>query len=232
MSYLNESRVVVRGLIERKVPFVFTKWGDAEIEWIYGIGGGAAEREVRTPAKAALLTAAWLEFAKMPGLWLGDWRSASNPQVQYPDEYERMLDHCVDVRYLHYETFLSMVLSIELRELFEAIRADPRKKMLVAPEPLFPAADWLGCDMMQRAAWSDGCDYAIEAADRILALAGSIEVAYFCAGRASKIMMSRVATIRPEMTLVDLGSALDPAFIGRTRSQQVPHHVAKEFFGL
>lgn len=235
MRPLDDSRACMRDMIERKVQFVFTKWGDAEIEWLFGIGGGAAEREVRTPEKANLMMEAWLRFCSTPNLWIGDWRQASfGPGgVQYAAEYARMLSWLQTTTFfVHYETFLMMDTHDELRELYRAIRIDRRRKMLVAPQPLMAATDFLGAEIFHEAAWSDGCDFAVASAMAIIERVPDFKVGLFAAGRASKIMMSLIAKARPDATLIDLGSGLDPLFIGRTRSQQISAEHARLLHGL
>ena len=50
------------------------------------------------------------------------------------------------------------------------------------------------------------------------------------AGRASKMIAAKLATQFPTRTIIELGSALDPLFVGRTRSEQVEPEKAREYF--
>lgn len=234
MLNLSESRRHLASLLRCETPFVFTKFGDAEIMWITGCGHGMAERELCTPMKAAELTLAWGYFGEIgERLKLGDWRSASfGPAgVEFPDEYERMLRSMAKrpAETLHYETTLSMVLDDTLLDFYTAIAQDKRRKLYVGPRASLDqgAHKMLDADAFE-APWENSCDGALDRGRQIVDW--PYEVVIFAAGRGSKISMGYIAMERPEITLIDIGSGLDPVFLGRTRSQQAEPSRARGFF--
>jgi hypothetical protein len=44
------------------------------------------------------------------------------------------------------------------------------------------------------------------------------------------MIAAKLATQFPTRTIIELGSALDPLFVGRTRSEQVEPEKAREYF--
>ena len=129
--------------------------------------------------------------------------------------------------WLHYETFLLMRLTKELRDLYRVIATDPRPKVLIAPSRLAGAANLLRAKHVQ-VPLRGACGVVQE-------LVYSLqhkewEVALFCSGRSAKLAMAALCQEFPERTYLDLGSALDPLFGFQTRTGQVSTKQAWEYF--
>jgi hypothetical protein len=217
--------------LKQQEPFVFTKFGDAEIEWIFQIGDCVAEREVGTPENGKLLKDAWALLGRSENLILGDWETASftpNDHCQYPLHYGLMKEMLRrQVTWIHFESLLMMRTTPVLLEFYKALKEDRRKKVFVGPEPLIKAAKMLRADFCL-SPWEEACrEYSqiMEVLSR--AIWG---VALFCAGRSSKLIIAELSAKFPDRTLIDLGSSLDPLFIGQTRSQQILPEDAKKYF--
>jgi len=135
----------------------------------------------------------------------------------------------VRARWTHHHLLLLHDRSEALEEFYRALILSNRKKVFVGPAILSGAAELLRCEHHIEAPLRNAFQQYQAVNDSISNANG--DVLLFCAGLASKVWIADEATRRPSSTLIDLGSALDPLFIGRTRSIPQPDKAeAQEFF--
>jgi hypothetical protein len=244
-SNADESAVILTNKLKAREPFVFTKFGDGDLYWMSGnpvpIAGGESYR----PGIDAELRQAARTLAGLPHVYFGDQLTCgSGPYLKTEQDALRYrhtpganyrYDDIPDSRWLHFECLLIHRLSPELLEFYRVLKARERK-LFIGGTHLLDAAKWLGCDPQ---GWilpvhpSNAHCQALTGLIEFLLYGTTVEswdVVLLSAGRASKMIAAALASKFPDRTIIELGSALDPLFVGRTRSEQVEPEAAREYF--
>lgn len=219
------------GYLKDKEPFAYARFGDGDIQFMYALRDGrTADGEINNPKLAIQLRKAWGLLSCHPRALIGDFLSCidfgkAEEQAHFK-EWQEMISWG-NPKMVHIEAPLLFRLSPALFSFYETIQKDTRKKLLVGPSRLRRATILLDSDFHEVELYS-----AYETVeDHIYKLKKhEAEVIFFCAGRSTKIMMAELLAYAPDKTYFDLGSGLDPIFVGKTRSTQVSQKQAKEFF--
>jgi hypothetical protein len=114
-----------------------------------------------------------------------------------------------------------------LVEFYRAVKIDPRRKVLMAPLCMRPAAVALGArhvvtPMHDLFAGRGGVEKDLTRED--------FDVLLYGAGMAGHIPAVNAWRQRPGRTCINIGSALDPLYRGHTRRQQLSPVVAARLF--
>lgn len=233
----DESADILSEALVRKTPFIFIRFGDGALECISGKTGRTCDGELYSPELGRELKRAWNLLFTRPGVYIGDWFSASfsptSPHGLYEEEYKGLIN---DARmrgkympnWIHFESLLLMRESTSLIEFYYTVRNDTRKKLLMGPKEWRPAAEILKSDFLEIPVSTNLLKHVNEIK---LALNGSeFDVLLYGAGMAGNIPIIDLWNSRRDRTYINLGSALDPIYRGQTRRQQIPVARAKALF--
>lgn len=213
------------------ISLFFTKFGDGVLELLYPKPGKThtCDGEFYTPELARDMRPAIKSLLSVrqsfdgPIVYLGDWMSMTSGAPYYVEEYKDLVgDH---PHFLHFETVLLMRQSPELRMFYQALKNDKRRKVFMGPAQMRPAAQALGARFLEIPlsglhAQSEKIYF------RLIMLAP--ELLIWQGGIAGHIPVVRY-WLETRAACVNLGSALDPLYRGKTRSQQLHPIQAADF---
>lgn len=237
------------GLVKKLEPFTYLRIGDGELGWMFGtLLTPTGQGEDRSPEVVAALNWAIPYLLREPTTVLGDFRTCKEFTDYGADGDFTKYDHLLQtfqpeeamrgdgIRKVSIESLNLFDRRPSVVHFYQAIKDDPRPKFLVGPPSHKNAA------LMLDAAWVEvppraaslAAGRVVEALGRQIASVTSPldPMLLFCAGCGTKIMM---AAIHSQMlgygfTMIDLGSSLDPLFVGRTRRPQIESLEAADLF--
>jgi hypothetical protein len=223
----DESAVILRNKLESHEPFFYLRFGDGFLECVHGLGycGYTCDGERYSRALGAALLDAWNTVTASDRALVGDWQSATF-NGQRSGAYEREWDALVggrDLNFVHFEALLLRE-SVEVVEFYRAVKNDPRRKVYLGPESHADGAHMLGARHVVTPMES-----LFESVDSIKAelLKTDFEVLLYGAGMAGAVAAASCFRWYPDRTYIHIGSALDPLYRGRTRSNQLPRKAAR-----
>lgn len=239
----DESVKFLTNKLRNREPFVFTKFGDGDLYWMSGNPVPIAGGETFRPGIDAELRQSARTLAGLPHVYFGDQMTCgSGPYMEREqDLYVRLPYDCdnppfptsghvivvTPARWLHFECLLIHRLSPELLEFYRVLKERREGTLLVSGSHLRLAQMLFAeryCTVDHANAhgeWEPILDIMDLFKWHTLLLS---------AGRASKMIAAALALKFPDRTIIELGSALDPLFVGRTRSEQVRPEDAREYF--
>lgn len=226
----DQSAEVLTGKIQRKEPFFFVRYGDGAIECISGKPGQTRDFEVYSRALGADLLSAWGALMSGANIYVGDWQSASfdtgSEYARYAKEYAALIGTARPT-FLHFEALLLMRETTAVADFYRAVKADTRRKLFMGPAANAGAAKMLGAEFLETPmrnlfAHSERLTEELMSRD--------FDVMLYGAGMAGTIPAVRCWERFPERTYVNIGSSLDPLFMGRTRLQQLHPAIVRGIF--
>ena len=152
------------------------------------------------------------------------------------DAYKYMLNHDVFVTEWGDDNFDSLLLhedsylTEDLKEFYKLLKDDPRPKYYFARERMQEASKVFNMEFVE-VPYPDSYSHFDEVMTKVKEIAKPGIIILFSCGMLSKIMTYECHKIEPNMTVIDLGSAFDPLFVGSTRSADPDQHLrVKEFY--
>lgn len=231
----DESAIILTNKLRNKEPFVFVKFGDCTLWWMAGKPVQSANGEVYRPGIDKELREAASTLNSLPHVYFGDQLTCSSGPYLEKEQHQlvRWTPNAWtrDSRWVHFETLLLHRLTPELLEFYRVLKADPRVKGVISGRRLWDASKMLG--EIEPGMWFtvDQNNAHIETSETISLVASfEWEILLLAAGHGSKLIAAALASKFPYRTIIELGSALDPLFVGRTRSEQVSTGDAREYF--
>ena len=227
----DESAVALTAKILAREPFFFLRYGDGALECISGVNGGTCDREKYSPALGLELLRTWCKVVRAPGVYIGDWMSAAfvakTEPTRFRDEYAELIG-TAEPNWLHFEALLLMRESADLVNFYAAVKRDQRRKAFMGPASHAGAAKMLGAEHIVTPMTEDLLGWFDHAAPKLWEM--NFDVLLYGAGMASHVPVAQCWEFLPERTYVNVGSAMDPLFRGRTRQQQLDAHRARKLF--
>jgi hypothetical protein len=208
--------------LRKRVPFTFVKFGDGELFCMSGRCGQNCDHHPYSRELGDALISAFQYVVHHPQVYIGRWH-----QRELLAPFERRCG--VTPRYVSYGLLLLTTLAPKLLEFYTALAEDRRRKVLVGPARLSGAQQMLRCSSLVEVPLVNAFGKYREIR-RVLEEESSGEIFLFCAGMTSKVWISDLLRKRKTITCLDLGSALDPLFVGQTRSHQLSQKEARQFF--
>ena len=224
----DQTAILFAAKLRAREPFVHIRYGDADFAWMMGGTGHTCDQEFPRPGIADELARAWEQLWARPDFYLGDIETFRTPATDAIRAYAaRLLVGRDPSRLVHTEALLIHRLTPELLWFYQTLREDPRRKLLVSAGRTAAGAAMLDARHVEVDATRANTAVAetigrIEAADWDILLT--------CCGRASKLIAGELSERHPDRTIIELGSGLDPLFVGQTRSEQVPMSKARSYF--
>lgn len=227
----DQSAMLLTNKLLHREPFIFIRYGDGALECINGVTGRTCDGEIYTAVLGTELRRCWDKVCNHPGAVIGDWMTASfdarSIVRRYEPEYTALIGMASPL-WVHYETLLLMRESKALLGFYSAIRSDLRRKLLMGPEQWRPAAALLKADFFAVPVSTELFRRHISEI-RLGLSARAFNVLLYGAGMAGNIPVVDNWLEHPERTYINLGSALDPLYRGRTRMQQLSVSRARVF---
>lgn len=226
----DESAWLLAHKLRQREPFFYARFGDGFLECLAGKRGGTCDGELYDPVLGVELLRCWRRILGAPGVYLGDWQSASFRGVTDPSQYAKQYADLVGTarpNWLHFEALLLMRESEELLDFYRAVREDGRRKLYMGPLGNAKAAEMLGADFLETP-MRHLSRHVSWLTDELQVL--DFDVLLYGAGMAGNIPVVRCWETFPERTYVSLGSALDPVGKGRSRKQQITVERARAMF--
>jgi hypothetical protein len=220
----------------RNEPFVFTKFGDGDLWWLAGTGAeypNAYGERYTEEARRDLIVAAD-ELAGMPHAYFGDQLTCrSGPYLE--TEQTVYLAGVRESAWLHFETLLIHRLTPELLNFYRVVSKLPQKDKILCCGSKYR---WGATVLKSRYMSTHNSESHLTWRDTRSFLAGNKgrpwneewKYLFLSCGRASKMIAATLAVQFPDRTIIELGSALEPLIIGRTRSEQIDSAAAREYF--
>ena len=211
-------------------PFVHIRYGDADYDWMMGGSGHTCDQEFPRPGIGEDLGKAWLQLWSRPDFYLGDIETFKTPATDAIRDFAATLLETQDhTRLVHTEALLIHRLTPDLLAFYRTLRAEKRRKVLVGPMRIAAASEMLDARHVLVSATKAN---EVQALKMTVATVETFDwdILLTCCGRASKLLAGELAVKHPNRTIIELGSGLDPLFVGRTRSEQVSMHEARKYF--
>ena len=229
------SAAILAQRIRTQLPTLFIRFGDGAVECILGNHDPktphTCDGEMYTPelgdAIDDTITALHCSHHKET-VMMGDWRTAESPgsKPRHIKDWETLI---VPERWalLHFETLLLMRISTTLLDFYQTVRFDRRRKLFIGPASNHGAARMLAADHLivpDRDLFAN-VGWIKSKLDEI-----DPQVVLYGAGMAGNIPVVQHWAEHPDRTYIALGSALDPLFRGRSRSNQIRKDQAEKLF--
>jgi SAM-dependent methyltransferase len=228
----DSTRILTERIRDQK-PFVFIKFGDGALECIYRTNQckHTCDKEAYTPELAQKLQWAWHALMRHPNTYAGDWMTASFTadcdDHKYITEWEKFVAGW-HPNWLHFECLLIMSESQAVVDFYRAVKEDCRRKVLIGRPEMDRAALMLNAEYVPIPMTTNllpYVDYMVAEVER-----HEPEVVLYGAGMAGNIAAAELIQRHPHWTLISIGSALDPIFVGRTRTDQLSQLHAQRLF--
>lgn len=238
MGNADASAIKLTTLLRARVPFIYVRYGDGALECIRGKIGRTCDGEIYSNGLANELIRCWNLLFSRNNVYIGHWFSAKfdsvSPRGMYREDYENLIHIASEMyshrpNWIHFEALLLMRISQSLKEFYITVRNDKRRKLLMGPKEWAPAAKVLDTDFYEIPVSSTLFSSHLD--DIRLELdTRQFDVLLYGAGMAGNIPVIDHWNALPEKTYINLGSALDPIYRGRTRRQQITAEQAQAFF--
>jgi len=198
--------------LRNKEPFSFIKIGDDCVFCINGQEGTNAELHPYSPELSKHMREAYDYMLKQEDVYVAEW---NNPKLTF-----------FDALLLHEDEYLTE----DLKEFYRLLKDDPRPKYYFARERMKPACDVFKMTFAE-VPYPNSYAHYKEVMAKVKEIAKPRVIILFSCGMLSKIMTYECHKICKDMTVIDLGSAFDPLFVGSTRSSDPDQHLrVKEFY--
>ena len=227
----DQSAAFLAEKVRRAEPFFFVRYGDGALECIYRQRGMTCDREEYSKPLGEALLNSWCALMMDPErVYVGDWLSASfdaaSEGSRYADLYSALMGEDRP-NFLHFEALLLMRESAALVDFYRVVKADSRRKLFMGPAGNAGAARLLGAEFLEVP--MRGLFTCADALSEEL-IGREFDVLLYGAGMAGNVCAVRCWEKFPDRTYVNLGSAMDPLFRGRTRRQQLSRDRARLLF--
>ena len=198
--------------LKNQEPFSFIKIGDDCVFCIKGQEGSNAEGHPYSKELGSHMTEAYNYMIEQPGVFVAEW---NNPKLTY-----------FDALLLHEDEYLTE----DLKEFYRLLKDEPRPKYYFARERMREAATVFNMNFVE-VPYPDSYSHIDEVMAKVKEIAKDDIIILFSCGMLAKIMTYECHKINPKMTVLDMGSAFDPLFVGSTRSHDPDQHLrVKEFY--
>lgn len=195
--------------LRKKEPFSFVKIGDDCVFCMQGVVASNAEQHPYGPQLADHLKEAKDYLSKQSDAVVAEWATP---------EFDALL--------LHEDRYLTK----NLRRFYWLLKNDSRPKYYFARERMREAARVFNMTFMP-VPFPDSYSYFNRVKYQVKQIARPNIIILFSCGMLSKVMVYECHKMLKEMTVIDLGSAFDPLFVGDTRANDAGQHFkVKKFY--
>ena len=192
-------------------PFSFVKIGDDCVFAIRGQEGTNAEGHQYGDKISKHMKEAYEYLKDKPSVYVAEW----NENPKWGDGRLPFFDALL----LHEDAYLTP----DLKEFYRVLRDDTRPKYYFARDRMVEAARKFKMNFIA-VPYPNSYDYVEAVIGKVKEIAKPGAVILFSCGMLAKIMIYECYKICKDMTVLDMGSAFDPLFVGSTRSADEQQH--------
>jgi hypothetical protein len=196
--------------------------------------GSNSDGHFYSPEYAERMKEAYIYMAQQPDVYFAEWED-SFPGVLHNTVICRQLrkDNNLKPQYVFFDALLShedQYLTPDLKEFYRVLRDDSRPKYYFARERMREAAKVFNM-MFVPIPHPNSFIHLEKVKQQVKKILRPNIVILFSCGMLAKIMLYECHKMNKEITVLDMGSAFDPMFVGDTRSNIEGQHLrVKEFF--
>jgi hypothetical protein len=223
------AKILTEKLMNRE-RFIYVRLGDVDVPWMVGRSGidQTCDGEPYRFGIGGDLMVAWHILCRSPFFLCGDLGTMEDPAaIEVQMDFGSLCAPYPWLHFLHSEALLIHRLTESLRGFYRTMRNHDRPKVLIGPHRVAAAADFLRARFIpihSTHAHTPGEMRKIRDQYQFL----DADIVLLVGGRASKLIAADLAPT--DKTVIELGSALDPLFYGRTRSAQIEPLEARAYF--
>jgi hypothetical protein len=210
----------MRDAIKSGKDFVFVKMGDGEMSAMLGVVGANCDGQPYSKKLGDALRDAYKRIGKLNNVQITRWKLGMEKNIEF---FEKELDiECT----ADHDLLLNRVggLTPYHYNFWKAIKESKRHKIFVGPKRLDGVIKFLNIDKFVEIPEKD----SFSAKPIIPVTENSIVL--FSAGMASKVWIGDCVKSCSKATYIDCGSAFDPIFVGKTRTQQMDQQALLDFY--
>jgi hypothetical protein len=198
--------------MKNRDPFYFLKIGDDCVFCMRGACGANAEHHQYGPDLGEHLHEAKEYLKNKDNVFIAEW---NQPDMVY---FDALLSH------------EDQFLTEDLKEFYKLLKDDPRPKYYFARERMREAAKVFNMEFIP-VPYPNSYGYLGQVKVQVRNIARPGIIILFSCGMLSKVMIYEAYKMCQDMTVLDMGSAFDPMFVGDTRSNEAGQHFkVKQFF--
>jgi len=206
--------------IKQGENFNFVKMGDGEMSAMLGAKGQNCDGQQYSKKLGEGLKKAYKMIGKVKNTHITKWKLGMEKE-------RKSLEGKLGIKCeVNHDLLLNRVneLSVYHYNFWKAIKNSSRKKIFVGPKRLEGVVKFLNIDDFIEIPEKNSYEakFHIKLKDNAIIL--------FSAGMPSKIWISKLLKINPNITCIDCGSAFDPIFVGQTRTNQALQSELKDFY--
>jgi hypothetical protein len=205
--------------LRNDMPFTFVKMGDAELLCMNGRDGITCDKHPYSRSLQAALIEAFKILYHRPNVYVGRWQETWQ-ELADPFGFPQ---HWCEFNLIIPKTTNA---TPEVLEFYRAIKESPLKKLFVAPAVNKTAVEMLGAKHITIPEINLWASYPLIAA---MVEREDFDILLTSAGMPAKVLMADTIMKR-EVTMIDIGSGLDPVCGRNTRDGQLPPDEARNFF--
>lgn len=193
--------------------FAFVKQGDGEVFCMLGAVGENCDFHPYSKELGDTLTNAYTLFNGLDNVYVTKWT-----------DFEIEGDYVRSKGNVSGEMFLHNSVSDDKYEFFKTLKESPRKKVYIGPARLREVINFLNVDEYVEVPEINAFSYKfnVEAEDDAIYL--------FSAGMPAKGWIAKLILNNPNITCIDIGSGLDPIFVGQTRTRQYGQKFLRDYY--
>ena len=220
--------------IKRCENFSFIKFGDGELRCMMGCEGGDQEY-LYYKELAQKLHAAWYFFNTKENIYIAKWND-HKPGMDGTTDTERFLNDLISgtnvgVDFVNFEILLQNTLTKQKFDFYKTIKASKRKKIYVGPGRILPGIKgFLNTDLAIEAPYPDTFRYYDKVLEWTLKEACDNSIIMLSVGPVANLLIHDLVRYNPNITCLDMGSALEPLTFVNTREGQLPRVVVRKYY--
>jgi hypothetical protein len=221
----DESLDILSNRLKIGIPTQYFRFGDGQIQAILQQGTNNCDGELYTKELGINLLRVVTGVMTSPNPFVGDYgQIIDREKAPYKAEWESLSAHR-SAQFLHYEAPLLMRTSKPLLDFYKTIRQDTRKKAFLGPKANEEACKLLDAQFIEYPRHYQSLSEIANILD-----GHRFDILISGAGMGSAVPIYDDWIRHRERTYINVGSAFDPLFTGRTRSYQLGMETARAFF--
>jgi len=206
--------------IRNKEPFVFIKFGDADLFCMQG-RNMVCDGQSLSAKLAKLTIQCFAKVLKQKNVYMGDWVDDVQRTPQLQKIY--LLRFGITPNFTDFDLLLSVETNMQNNKLFnfyKAIKESDSNKIFIGPRRLHGVINMLNIDEYIAVPLKNSFGKYEKIKSKLLKTVGKKNILILACGRTAKPLCKDVLASNPDITIIDAGSAFDPIFIGPTREKQ------------
>lgn len=220
--------------LKKRKNFFFFKVGDDCVYCMQFETGSNSDGHFYSSDYAERMKEAYIYMAQQPEVYFAEWED-SFPGILHDTVICRQLrkDNDLNPQYVFFDALLShedQYLTSDLKEFYRVLKNDSRPKYYFARERMREVARVFNMTFVP-VPHPNSYLYFEKVKQQVKKILKPNIIILFSCGMLAKIMLYECHKMSKEITVLDMGSAFDPLFVGDTRSNIEGQHLrVKEFF--